>query len=139
VLAIHDVGAGGHLATRFPSWSTAHRLAAPSSSCVRVPNRGERHVADGDLVQRGQERYVLAIVRARSHARFESDVPGASAAPYAVVGRLTGERQLRVRRQPFRQLPGVDLPLELLLGKAAAHASRRAARGAASEVLPLDA
>jgi phosphoribosylformylglycinamidine synthase len=62
-----------------------------------------------------QERYVLAVA-AEDFARFE-EICKRERAQYAVIGEATEERHLTVADSHFDNNP-VDLPLEVLLGKA---------------------
>jgi len=91
ILLIHDVGAAAY---RTPCPSDRHGRRGGRIDLAQDPERGVRIVADGDLVQRSQERYVLALVPG-SVALFAA-LCERERCPYAVVGEITGDGRLLV-------------------------------------------
>ena len=82
---------------------------------ARGADRRARHVAAGDLVQRG-----AGALRARHRARISSNASRAlcerERCPFAVVGETTDDGWLKVADPLFENAP-VDMPLAVLLGK----------------------
>ena len=112
ILAIHDVGAGG-LSNAFPELvNDAGRGARFDLRQVPLEESGlsPKEIWSNE----SQERYVLAIAP-ESLADFQF-MCERERCPFAVVGVATGERQLVVSQEP--QPTPVDMPLEVLLGKA---------------------
>lgn len=113
ILLIHDVGAGG-LSNAVPE-AVAHSSRGAVIDLRAIPN-DEPGMSPMELwCNESQERYVLVVAAA--------DVPAFEAlcarerCPMAVIGTLTGDGQLIVRDSLLGQTP-VDMPLEVLLGKA---------------------
>jgi len=126
IIAIHDVGAGG-LSNAFPELvNDAGRGAV--FDLARVPLE-ESGLSPAEIwSNESQERYVLAIL---PHALPSFDaIARRERCPYAVVGVATEERQLRVvqgeglpgldapRAQPAQTVRPVDVPIDVILGKA---------------------
>ena len=111
ILAIHDVGAGG-LSNAFPELvNDAGRGARFDLSKVPLEESG---MAPKEIwCNESQERYVMAIAP-ESLAEFEA-LCQRERCPFAVVGVTTEERQLVVADE---QNQAVDMPMEVLLGKA---------------------
>jgi len=112
IVSIHDVGAGG-LSNAVPELLNDSRRGG-ELELRAVPS------ADGAMspmeiwCNESQERYVLAIGQERLE-EFEA-MCRRERCPYAVLGTVTGKRQLRVDDELLRE-PAVDLPLAVLLGK----------------------
>jgi phosphoribosylformylglycinamidine synthase len=113
ILLIHDVGAGG-LSNALPE-AIAHSHRGGRIDLRKIPS-AESELSPMELwCNESQERYVLALV------------PGSTAAfaalcerercPYAVVGEITGDGRLHVV-DPLLSATPVDMPIEVLLGKA---------------------
>ena len=110
---IHDVGAGG-LSNAFPE-------------LVNDGNRGGvfnlRNVPSDEpgmspleiWCNESQERYVLSV--APENLQQFADICARERAPFAVVGEATEEMHLTLADSHFNNKP-IDLPLEVLLGKA---------------------
>jgi phosphoribosylformylglycinamidine synthase len=110
---IHDVGAGG-LSNAIPE-AVAHSARGARIELRAVPN-AEAGMSPMEIwCNEAQERYVLAVSE-RGLARFEA-IARRERCPFAVVGRLTGDGILSVHDSQFDNYP-VDLPIEVLLGKA---------------------
>ncbi|MDP5292761.1 phosphoribosylformylglycinamidine synthase [Oceanimonas sp. CHS3-5] len=113
IVFIHDVGAGG--------------LSNAMPELVNDGDRGGRfYLRDIPNDEPGmsplqiwcnesQERYVLAVADDRL-AEFEAFCRR-ERAPYAVIGEATAERHLSLHDEHFDNQP-IDMPLEVLLGKA---------------------
>ena len=113
VLSIHDVGAGG-LSNALPELlddgGHGGRLE------LRLVPSADSSMSPMEIwCNESQERYVLAIDRDRL-ATFES-MCRRERCPFAVLGEATEVRQLRLTDDLLGQDP-VDMPLEVLLGKA---------------------
>lgn len=110
ILAIHDVGAGG-LSNACPE--LVDKVGA-------IFNLRSIHCDDSSLspmeiwCNESQERYVLAV-DSRELERFLA-VCERERCPVAVIGRVTGNRHLKVEDPYFSTSP-VDIPMEVLLGK----------------------
>ena len=113
ILLIHDVGAGG-LSNALPE-AIAHSARGGRIDLRKIPT-AESELSPMELwCNESQERYVVALV------------PGTAAAfaalcerercPFAVVGEITGDGQLRVD-DPLLAATPVDMPIDVLLGKA---------------------
>jgi phosphoribosylformylglycinamidine synthase len=110
---IHDVGAGG-ISNAFPELVNDGGRGG-KFELRNVPN-DEPGMAPHEIwCNESQERYVLAVA-AEDFARFEA-ICKRERAQYAVIGEATEELHLTVSDSHFENNP-VDLPLEVLLGKA---------------------
>ncbi|MEQ3515182.1 phosphoribosylformylglycinamidine synthase [Pseudoalteromonas sp. BZB3] len=110
---IHDVGAGG-LSNAFPELVDDGGRGG-KFQLRNIPN-DEPGMAPHEIwCNESQERYVLAVA-AEDFTRFE-EICKRERAQYAVIGEATEERHLTVADSHFDNNP-VDLPLEVLLGKA---------------------
>jgi phosphoribosylformylglycinamidine synthase len=112
ILSVHDVGAGG-LSNALPELlndgghgGELELRAVPSSDSSMSPME--------IWCNESQERYVLAIAPGALET-FESFCRR-ERCPYAVLGRATAERRLRLTDEWLGRDP-VDMPLEVLLGK----------------------
>ena len=110
---IHDVGAGG-LSNAFPELVNDGGVGG-RFELRKVPNDEPGMSPLQIWCNESQERYVMAIPPERL-AVFE-DICRRERAPYAVVGEATAEQQLVLSDQHFGNTP-IDLPLNVLLGKA---------------------
>jgi phosphoribosylformylglycinamidine synthase len=113
VLSIHDVGAGG-LSNALPELlddgGHGGRLE------LRLVPSADSSMSPMEIwCNESQERYVLAIGRGRLET-FEA-MCRRERCPFAVLGEATEVRQLRLTDSLLGQDP-VDMPLEVLLGKA---------------------
>ena len=145
IVAIHDVGAGG-LSNAFPELvNDAERGAIFDLNLVPVEDTGMS--AAEIWSNESQERYVLAI--APESLELFDEIARRERCPYAVVGIATEERVLRVvegeglpgqenstSEQPATKLRPVDVPLEVILGKAPK--MHRDVESVAVEVAPVD-
>ncbi len=112
ILSIHDVGAGG-LSNAFPELAHGSNRGAVFQ-LHQVPLE-ESGLSPAEIwCNESQERYVLAI-RKESLPTFDYFCRR-ERCPYAVVGEVTEEQQLRVQT-PDPQRPAVDMPMDVLLGK----------------------
>jgi len=132
ILLIHDVGAGG-LSNAVPE-AVAHSARGAVIDLRAIPN-DEPGMSPMELwCNESQERYVLVVAAA--------DIPAFEAlclrerCPMAVIGTLTGDGQLIVRDSLLGQTP-VDMPLEVLLGKAPKMLRDVQSLATAAEALPL--
>jgi phosphoribosylformylglycinamidine synthase len=109
---IHDVGAGG-LSNAVPE-AVAHSHRGARIELRAVPN------AEGGMspleiwCNEAQERYVL-VISETGLGRFEQ-IARRERAPFAVIGRLTGDGVLSVHDTRFDNHP-VVMPIDVLLGK----------------------
>jgi phosphoribosylformylglycinamidine synthase len=113
ILLIHDVGAGG-LSNALPE-AIAHSRRGGHIDLRQIPS-AESELSPMEIwCNEAQERYVLALA--------PGSVPSFSAlcererCPFAVVGEITGDGRLLVTDSLLSATP-VDMPLEVLLGKA---------------------
>ena len=122
ILSIHDVGAGG-LSNAFPEIvDGSHRGARFDLS--RIPLLASGLSPAEIWCNESQERYVLAI--APQQLPVFDALCQRERSPYSVVGTVTTERQLVLADLAQEQSSGgsqgqqrpVDLPMEVLLGKA---------------------
>jgi len=118
ILSIHDVGAGG-LSNAFPEIvDGSHRGARFDLS--RIPLLASGLSPAEIWCNESQERYVLAI--APDQLPVFDALCQRERSPYAVVGTVTTERQLVLadltHEHGHDQTRPVDLPMEVLLGKA---------------------
>jgi phosphoribosylformylglycinamidine synthase len=112
ILSIHDVGAGG-LSNALPELVNDAGRGA-DLDLRRVPN-DEAGMSPMEIwCNESQERYVLAI--SDQHLSDFIALCERERCIYAVLGKATEERQLRVSDPHFGNTP-VDLPLSVLLGK----------------------
>lgn len=110
---IHDVGAGG-LSNAFPELVNDGGRGG-KFQLRDIPN-DEPGMAPHEIwCNESQERYVLAV-GVEDFDRFEA-ICKRERAQYAVIGEATQERHLTVADSHFGNNP-VDLPLDVLLGKA---------------------
>jgi phosphoribosylformylglycinamidine synthase len=113
ILLIHDVGAGG-LSNAIPE-AIAHSHRGGRIDLRLIPS-AESGLSPMELwCNEAQERYVLALVPG-STGRFAA-LCERERCPFAVVGEITADGQLEVTDPWFDSTP-VDMPLDLLLGKA---------------------
>ena len=113
IVSIHDVGAGG-LSNAIPELLNDAGVGGDidlSKVPCDDPSLSPMQVWSNE----SQERYVLGIASA-DLAEFEAYC-ARERCPYAVVGTATAERTLRVR-DPRRDLTVIDLPMDVLFGKA---------------------
>jgi len=112
ILLIHDVGAGG-LSNAVPE-AVSHSQRGAVIDLRAIPS-DEPGMSPMELwCNESQERYVL-IVAADRIADFEL-LCRRERCPFAVIGTLTGDGQLRVFDSLLNDTP-VDMPLDTLLGK----------------------
>ena len=110
---IHDVGAGG-LSNAFPELVNDGGRGG-KFQLRSIPN-DEPGMAPHEIwCNESQERYVLAV-GVEDFDRFEA-ICKRERAQYAVIGEATAEPHLTVSDSHFKNNP-VDLPLDVLLGKA---------------------
>lgn len=113
IIAIHDVGAGG-ISNAIPELLDDSGKGGIIE--LREVNCDEPGMSPMEIwCNESQERYVLAIAP-DDLAQFES-IAKRERAPYAVVGIFTDERNLQVTDSLLKQ-PVVDMPMDVLLGKA---------------------
>src|SRR6202041_1583700 len=113
ILLIHDVGAGG-LSNALPE-AIAHSHRGGLIDLRKIPS-AEPGLSPMELwCNEAQERYVLALVPG-STAKFAA-LCERERCPFAVVGEITGDGRLMVH-DPLRHDTPVDMPIEVLLGKA---------------------
>ncbi len=111
VRAIHDVGAGG-LSNAFPELVNDAGMGARFN--LRQVPLEESGMAPKEIwCNESQERYVLGIAP-QDLSLFEA-LCQRERCPFAVVGVVTEERQLRLE-DPGHDTP-VDMPMDVLLGK----------------------
>jgi phosphoribosylformylglycinamidine synthase len=111
ILSIHDVGAGG-LSNAMPELADSARRGA-RFELPRVPVEESGMSPLEIWCNESQERYALAVAPGRL-AEFDA-LCRRERAPYAVIGRITEDRQLVVDSGTGE--PAVDMPMEVLLGK----------------------
>jgi len=112
ILFIHDVGAGG-LSNALPELvQDVHRGAR--FELREIPNADPGLSPMEIWCNEAQERYVLAVAAERL-AEFAA-ICDRERCPYAVVGRATEDRHLRLTDRHFGDIP-IDLPMSLLFGK----------------------
>jgi len=113
IVFIHDVGAGG-LSNAFPELvSDAGR--GGKFELRNVPNDEPGMSPLAVWCNESQERYVLSVAP-ENLAKFEA-LCERERCPFAVIGEATEEEHLTVTDSHFENSP-VDLPLQVLLGKA---------------------
>ena len=112
VLSIHDIGAGG-LSNAIPE--IVHQSECGAVIRLRdVPNDDPGMSPMELWCNESQERYVM-LLRADAVEAFER-ICERERCPYALIGELTRERDLRVVDEAFGNEP-VAMPLEVLFGK----------------------
>jgi phosphoribosylformylglycinamidine synthase len=112
ILSIHDVGAGG-LSNALPE--LAHGGGKGAQLDLRAIPSEEPGMSPREIwCNEAQERYVLAI-RPEALAAFAA-VCERERCPFAVLGRATPDRHLRVEDPEFHNTP-VDMDLAVLFGK----------------------
>ncbi len=130
ILLIHDVGAGG-LSNALPE-AIAHSRRGGRIDLRAIPS-AEPQLSPMEIwCNESQERYVLAL-RIGSVEAFAA-LCARERCPYAVVGEITGDGRLLVS-DPLLGATPVDVPIELLLGKAPR--MRRVAVSREKPVIPL--
>jgi phosphoribosylformylglycinamidine synthase len=113
ILLIHDVGAGG-LSNALPE-AIAHSQRGGRIDLRKIPS-AESELSPMEIwCNEAQERYVLALAPG-SVAQFAA-LCDRERCPFAVVGEITGDGQLRVV-DPLLSATPVDMPIEVLLGNA---------------------
>ncbi len=113
ILLIHDVGAGG-LSNAVPE-AVDHSKHGAVVELRDVPNAERGMSPMGIWCNEAQERYVLIVAEHRTEAFAE--LCARENCPHAVIGVLTEEEQLVVNDAEFDNR-AVDMPMEMLLGKA---------------------
>ncbi len=113
ILLIHDVGAGG-LSNAIPE-SVAHSNRGGRIDLRSVPSVEPGMSPVEIWCNEAQERYVL-IIAAKDVEQFAA-LCERERCPFAVVGDTTDDGWLRVG-DPLLKAPPVDMPLDVLLGKA---------------------
>jgi phosphoribosylformylglycinamidine synthase len=111
ILSIHDVGAGG-LSNALPELADSASRGA-RFELARVPVEESGMSPLEIWCNESQERYALAVAPERL-AAFDW-ICQRERAPYAVVGRISDDRQLVVESDSGEH--AVDMPMEVLLGK----------------------
>jgi phosphoribosylformylglycinamidine synthase len=113
ILLIHDVGAGG-LSNALPE-AIAHSHRGGRIDLRKIPS-AESELSPMEIwCNEAQERYVLALVPG-STAQFAA-LCERERCPFAVVGEITADGRLVVSDPQLLGTP-VDMPIEMLLGKA---------------------
>ncbi|NNL55842.1 MAG: phosphoribosylformylglycinamidine synthase, partial [Woeseia sp.] len=131
VLLIHDVGAGG-LSNAVPE-AVDHSKHGAQIDLRKIPSAEPGLSPMAIWCNEAQERYVLLIASARM-AEFTA-VCDRERCPVADIGVLTDDGRLSVNDPAFDERV-VDMPMEMLLGKAPQ--MTRDVRRAHDEVAPLD-
>ncbi|MEZ4402027.1 MAG: phosphoribosylformylglycinamidine synthase [Kofleriaceae bacterium] len=131
IVSVHDVGAGG-LSNALPE--LAHGGGRGARLDLRAIPSGDPAMAPAELwCNEAQERYVIALAPGRE-AAFAA-LCARERAPWAILGHATAASHLTVD-DPLLGAPAVDLPLDVILGKAP-RMVRQAARVAVAH-RPLD-
>ncbi len=112
ILLIHDIGAGG-LSNAVPE-AVDHSKLGALLELRDVPNAEPGMSPMSIWCNEAQERYVLLIAPERTR-EFEK-ICARERCPFAVIGKLTAERQLIVADREFDNRI-VDMPMDMLLGK----------------------
>ena len=113
ILLIHDVGAGG-LSNAVPE-AVDHSKHGATIKLRAVPNAERGMSPMGIWCNEAQERYVLIVAAERSDELAR--ICERERCPHAVIGSLTDDGRLRVHDDEFGN-DSVDMPMEMLLGKA---------------------
>ncbi len=130
ILLIHDVGAGG-LSNAMPE-AIAHSRRGGRIDLRSIPS-AEADMSPMEIwCNEAQERYVIALAP-EGVSRF-AQLCERERCPYAVVGEITPDGRLRVG-DPLFGVPPVDMPIEVLLGKAPR--MRRDVKSVPRAALPL--
>jgi len=130
---IHDVGAGG-LSNAFPELVSDGGRGG-KFELRNVPNDEPGMSPLAIWCNESQERYVMAVAEEDMEA-FDA-ICARERCPYAVVGIATEEEHLTVTDSHFDNSP-VDLPLEVLLGKAPRMHRDVATRGKSEDTFSSD-
>ena len=112
ILLIHDIGAGG-LSNAVPE-AVDHSKHGALVELRDVPNAEPGMSPMSIWCNEAQERYVLLVDPDRTEEL--ANICARERCPYAVIGKLTGDRQLVVTDREFDNRV-VDMPMEMLLGK----------------------
>ena len=140
ILFIHDVGAGG-LSNALPELvhdGADGGTGGATFELRRIPNADPGMAPMAIWCNEAQERYVLAVARARLDD-FAA-ICERERCPYAVVGTAASEAQLRLTDQHLGETP-IDMPMQLLFGKPpkmTRDVARRPAPVAAFDVVDID-
>ena len=113
ILAIHDVGAGG-LSNAMPELADLSGHGA-KLDLTKVPVEESGMSPLEIWCNESQERYSIAIAP-ESLERFDA-ICKRERCPYAVLGTISEDNNLVVAREQ-EQTPAVNMPMEVLLGKA---------------------
>jgi phosphoribosylformylglycinamidine synthase len=111
VLSIHDVGAGG-LSNAMPELADQSKRGA-RIDLAQIPVEESGMSPLEIWCNESQERYALALAPDRLTA-FDW-LARRERCPYAVIGRITDDRQLVI--ECADRAPAVDMPMSVLLGK----------------------
>lgn len=112
IIAIHDVGAGG-LSNAMPELADLSGKGA-TFDLSKVPVEESGMSPLEIWCNESQERYVIALDAAKID--IFRDFCERERCPFAVLGTITEEADLRLTRP--EETPAVDMPMEVLLGKA---------------------
>lgn len=112
IIAIHDVGAGG-LSNAMPELADLSGKGA-TFDLSKVPVEESGMSPLEIWCNESQERYVIALDAAKID--IFRDFCERERCPFAVLGTITEEADLKLMRP--EETPAVDMPMEVLLGKA---------------------
>lgn len=112
IIAIHDVGAGG-LSNAMPELADLSGKGA-TFDLSKVPVEESGMSPLEIWCNESQERYVIALDAAKID--IFRDFCERERCPFAVLGTITEEADLKLTRP--EETPAVDMPMEVLLGKA---------------------
>lgn len=112
IIAIHDVGAGG-LSNAMPELADLSGKGA-TFDLSKVPVEESGMSPLEIWCNESQERYVIALDAAKID--IFRDFCERERCPFAVLGTITEEADLKLTRP--EETPAVDMPIEVLLGKA---------------------
>ena len=112
IIAIHDVGAGG-LSNALPELADLSGKGA-TFDLSKVPVEESGMSPLEIWCNESQERYVIALDAAKID--IFRDFCERERCPFAVLGTITEEADLKLTRP--EETPAVDMPMEVLLGKA---------------------
>ena len=115
IVSIHDVGAGG-LSNAIPE--ILHDSHVGGRIDLRAIPSADPHLSPMQIwCNEAQERYVIGL-RAADVPQFEG-MCARERCPFAVVGEVTAEQRLVVSDSlDLRPSPAIDLPMDVLFGKA---------------------